>query len=95
MSPKQLAHLLTSLETAADVVDAIDDRELQMRRDWDLSEWRYELIPWGVRFRCEERRHPGQAEILAVLGRPGPDEVVRPAIQSEVESPGSVVVTIE
>jgi len=94
MSPKQLAHLLTSLETAADVVEAIDDREIQMRRDWDLSDWRYELVPWGVRFLCRRPKHPGQAEILAVLGRAGPDGGTLPADHAGVEMPDSLVVRL-
>jgi len=94
MTPKQLARLLTSLETAAEVVEAIDDRELQARRDWDLSEWRYELIPWGVRFQRQVPKHSGQAEILAVLGRTGPDGATVPAGHSDFERPGLFLVTI-
>jgi len=85
MSPKQLARLLTSLESAADVVEAIDDREIQSRRDWDLSDWRYELVPWGVRFLCRQPKPPGRAEILAVLGGRGPDGATQPADHAEAE----------
>jgi len=85
---------LTSLATAAEVVEAIDDRDVQVRRDWDLSEWRYELIPWGVRFQREVPKHSGQAEILAVLGRTGPDGATVPASRPDFERPGSFVVTV-
>ena len=44
MSPEQLTCYLTDLTTAADVVEAIDDRDLQRRRGWDLSRWRYDLV---------------------------------------------------
>jgi len=85
---------LTSLETAAEVVEAIDDREVQARRDWDLSEWRYELIPWGVRFQREVPKHSGQAEILAVLGRTGADGATVPESRPDFERPESFVVTV-
>jgi hypothetical protein len=42
--------LLTSMSAAADLVDAIDRPALQLSRGWDLAGWKYELIPWGVRF---------------------------------------------
>jgi len=50
MSPDQLTRLIDSLDRAADVVEAIDNPEVQRQQGWDLSSWRYELIPFGVRF---------------------------------------------
>jgi len=50
MSPDQLTELLTGLDRAAEVVEAIDRPELQVKRGWNLAQWRYDLIPWGVRF---------------------------------------------
>lgn len=68
MSAEELINHLSNLELAAEVVEAIDDCELQQRRGWDLSGWRYELIPWGVRFVC---RGAVEAEVFvkAVLPR--------------------------
>lgn len=66
MHPEKLTRLLTGLERAAEVVDAIDNQETQRQRGWDLSHWRYELVPWGVRFIYE---HPakGPFQIVAVI----------------------------
>lgn len=50
MRPEELRSLLTSMEAAADVVEAIDNPSLQADRGWDLSGWRYSLVLWGVRF---------------------------------------------
>jgi hypothetical protein len=94
MSPKQLANLLTSMGIVADVVDAIDDRDLQERRAWDLSGWHYELVHWGVRFRCVPRKSSGEAEVLAVLGHPGPGGTIRHADRREVGMPASFVVML-
>ena len=50
MNPDELKALLSSLNSAADVVEAIDDPALQSLRGWDLRGWNYVLVPWGVRF---------------------------------------------
>src|SRR4051794_37672250 len=47
MAPEELAAHLSSLEAAADVVEAIDDPETRRHRGWNLSGWSYEMIPWG------------------------------------------------
>jgi hypothetical protein len=94
MSPNQLANLLTNMGIVADVVDAIDDRDLQARRAWDLSGWGYELVHWGVRFRCRPRTASGEAEVLAVLGHPGPGGMIRHAGHRGVEMPESFVVML-
>ena len=67
MSTAELASLLLGLGTAADVVEAIDDPRLRQQRGWDLSGWRYDLIPGGVRFTQEKGRDQAHAEVLAVL----------------------------
>jgi hypothetical protein len=75
MSPEELTCRLNNLYTAAEVVDAIDDPELQRRRGWDLSRWRYDLIPWGVRFIYNDPVSSSKAEIqalMAVEARPAP-----------------------
>jgi len=54
MTAEDLMRQLGSLEASAEVVEAIDD-PLMQRRGWDLRGWRYELIPWGVRFVRRER----------------------------------------
>jgi hypothetical protein len=50
MTPDELKTLLTSLEAAADVVEAIDDPGRQTQWGWDLAGWSHAPIPWGVRF---------------------------------------------
>jgi len=67
MTPEKLASLLTTLEAAADLVEAIDQPELQRHRGWDLASWDYELVPWGVRFRYDGGIGQEPAEILARL----------------------------
>jgi hypothetical protein len=71
MTPDALASLLTDLARAAEVVEAIEDADLQRRRGWNLSLWRYDLVPWGVRFRY--RGDEDAAEVVATLDpREGP-----------------------
>ena len=67
MSTAELASLLLGLGTAADVVEAIDDPRLRQQRGWDLSGWRYDLVPWGVRFSSRDERDGDEAEVLALL----------------------------
>jgi len=55
MSREQLNHWMVSLDQAADVVEAIESPELQRLRGWDLSGWRYELVPFGVQFTRADR----------------------------------------
>lgn len=50
MTPEELSVHLDSLSAAADVVDSIDHPTIQQMKNWDLTGWGYELIPWGVRF---------------------------------------------
>lgn len=50
MKPEELTAYVSSLEAAAEVVEAINDQAAQQRRGWDLSNWRFDLVPWGVRF---------------------------------------------
>src|SRR5262245_39818458 len=65
MSPEQLTHLLSGRLAAAEIVEAIDNPELQNRRGWDLSGWRYEPVPWGVRFLFRDPGSDEEAEIIA------------------------------
>jgi hypothetical protein len=65
MTPHTLASLLTDLGSAAEVVEAIEDADLQRRRGWNLASWRYDLVPWGVRFRYRGGRDA--AEVIATL----------------------------
>jgi len=71
MAPEDLASLLTSLKVAADVVEAIDDPELQVQRGWGLLSWRYELVPWGVRFLRHDGDGEVDAEVVAVSSHRG------------------------
>jgi len=50
MRSEELRSLLTSIEVAAEVVEAIDNPRLQAGKGWDLSGWRYSMVLWGVRF---------------------------------------------
>jgi len=68
MKPEELAGYLRSLDEAAEVVEAIDDRRLQRRRGWDLSDWRDEPVPWGVRFVHQGKLADGRTEVLVMLG---------------------------
>jgi len=94
MSPEQLARLLTSLEKAAEVVEAIDNRDIQARRAWDLSGWSYELIPWGVRFICRRYNRSQPTEILAVIGRPDSGGLMQRGNQAESSVPASVLLFV-
>jgi len=74
MTAEELMGRIHNLEEAAEVVEAIDDPALQRRHGWDLGGWRYELVPWGVRF-VRRERNGGETElfVLAALkqGSPG------------------------
>lgn len=50
MTPHTLAQLASNLNIAADLVDAINNHDLQRRRGWNLQQWTFDLVPWGVRF---------------------------------------------
>ena len=67
MSPDQMIDLLSRVRSPADVVEAIDDPELQRLHGWDLANWTYELVPWGVRFLFREPGSDGQSEIVVLV----------------------------
>ena len=67
MTPDRLVGLLNDLRSAADVVDAIDDPELQRQRGWDLSHWNYNPVPWGVRFTYQDNPSKNPTEIVALV----------------------------
>ena len=71
MPPDQLLPLMTSLGAAAEIVDALEDRRLQIRRGWDLSGWRYNLVVWGVQFTYRSPRDCGAEEFVAVIALNG------------------------
>ncbi len=66
MQIEDMARLLTSLDVAADVVDAIDDPDIQVCRGWDLADWSYDCIPWGIRFLRHDRRTGTTAAVVVV-----------------------------
>jgi CheY-like chemotaxis protein len=66
MPPEELVTLLTSLGAAAEVIEALDNRELQAQKGWPLANWRYESVPWGVLFRHYTPQANVDAEIEAV-----------------------------
>lgn len=61
MTPQSLALLAKNLQSAADIVDAIDDCRLQSQRGWDLRGWQYRLVPWGVCFVFDDPRSSARA----------------------------------
>jgi hypothetical protein len=63
MSPDELQDLLTSLEVAANVLEAIDDPDLQTLWGWDLTSWSYATVPWGVRFTHWNHQNEIDAEV--------------------------------
>lgn len=63
MRADDMARLLTSLEVAAEVIEAIDNPEIQVRRGWDLGCWTYDCIPWGIRL----LRHDEHMRVTAAL----------------------------
>ena len=67
MTPQKLTNLITSLHGAADIVDAMHDPELQRRHGWDLADWTYEVVPWGVRFIHRDPALQAETVILARL----------------------------
>jgi hypothetical protein len=67
MTPEQLTTLLRDWETCVEVVEAMGDANLQLRRGWDLDGWHYHLIPWGVRFCYDGRQFQPRAEVMALL----------------------------
>lgn len=60
---------------AADLVEAIDSPCLQDQRGWDLSRWRYDLIPWGVCFRFQCQKLQETWEVIVVAGIAGESAV--------------------
>jgi len=86
MAPKELTQLLLGLNTAADVVEAIDDPDLQSRRGWDLSHWRYNLVPWGVRFTYQEQADVPTVEVLALVRLGGRDTKVEAGEQAKLST---------
>ncbi len=69
MDPPSLAQILTDLNAAADVLEAFENRALQMERNWNFHGWRYELIPWGVRF-IHRDGDKNETEVFATLSTP-------------------------
>src|SRR5262249_31761937 len=67
LSPEDLSRQLTSLAAAAEVVEAIDDASLQLRRGWNLVRWHYQAIPWGVRFFHVDADGQEDGEVTHVL----------------------------
>ncbi len=71
LTPDELKTLLTSLEAAAEVVEAIDVPALQSLRGWDLRGWNYVLVPWGVRFAHKDFAEKIDVRIEAFVKRRG------------------------
>jgi hypothetical protein len=76
MTPQALAHLADDLEQAAELVEAIDNAEIQAKRGWNLDGWKYELVPWGVRFTRRDPVRNLRTDVTVHLAAPLP---LRPA----------------
>jgi hypothetical protein len=63
---ERLIELLTSLSAAADIVDAMRDPRGQIGRGGDLKRWRFEPVPWGVRFLHSDNQGQVDEEVRAV-----------------------------
>jgi hypothetical protein len=72
MTPQMLAQLAIDLETAADLVEAIDEIELRRMRGWTLQGWSYELVPWGVRFTHRNDDRNIRTDVTVQLSAPMP-----------------------
>jgi len=72
MTPEKFLPLLTGLDRAADLVEAIDNPELQKQRGWDLAHWNYQMVPWGVRFAYRDPRSRNLTEVLARISLDAP-----------------------
>jgi hypothetical protein len=69
MTPEQLMRRLSSLQKAADNIDAIDDPHLQRRQGLDLTNWRYRLVHWGSS--SVTRRHRNSVNATSLSARTG------------------------
>lgn len=69
-TPATLRCQVNDLGSAADVVEAIDDLGRQRERGWDLTGWRYELIPWGVRFLYRSTPDMTHVEVCSLVAFP-------------------------
>src|SRR5262249_29587433 len=66
MAPEAFVRLLTSLEAAAEVVEALDHPHLDFQRRWDLANWSHETVPWGVRFVHRDNRGIPTGAVVAL-----------------------------
>jgi hypothetical protein len=66
MRPDELSKFLLSMSLAADVVEAIDRPALQWQRGWNLANWTYDLVPWGVRFHHHDGPRNPETTVVAV-----------------------------
>lgn len=85
MRPDELVGLLRSVASVADVLEAIDQPWLQGLRGWDLQGWTYEVVPWGVRFRQDDR---GRVPRPAILALALPEDLRGLAQQAYAPAPG-------
>jgi hypothetical protein len=67
MRPNELINVLQSISSAADFIEAIDQPILQSLRGWDLAEWSYDLVPWGVAFFHNGQHHDSPTLVAVAL----------------------------
>ena len=60
------------LDTAADLVEAIDGAERRFGHCWNLQGWSYQLVPWGVRFTHHDVCRNIRIDVIVRLAGPIP-----------------------
>jgi hypothetical protein len=68
MNPDELLHLLTSMDAAHAMAQAVRDPEMQIARGWDLQRWRCDAVDEAVRFVHLNRHGRPVTALLCVKG---------------------------
>jgi hypothetical protein len=66
MNPDELAHLLTSMEAAHTLAEAVRCPDLQAVKGWNLTRWRCDEAPEAVRFVHHDPRGKPDTALLCV-----------------------------
>lgn len=66
MNPDELLHLITSMDAAHALAEAVRDPDLQAARGWDLKRWRCDEVPEAVRFIHHNRMGRPDTALLCV-----------------------------
>jgi hypothetical protein len=68
MNPDELAHLLTSMEAAHALAEAVRSPDLQSAKGWNLTRWRCDEVPEAVRFIHHNPRGEPDTALLCIHG---------------------------